>query len=437
MECFVARVSSVARKLCDSRAEEVAFRRFFRNPKVTASEIVATAAARTAEAASGRHVLLIQDTTEINYQDKFGRKRGLGTVGNGVDVGLFVHPVIVVEAKAEPAVLGLGAAVIWRRHKVKAEDYQSQPIETKESYRWIEAIISARAALIDTPVATMVADRESDIYEVFTRVPQLEPDGPLTHVLVRCNHDRALDGEAGRLRAKIDAWPQAGRTAFKLDARPGRPARKVELSVRFGDVTLRQPKVGADPRDPANITLRIVEVREVDPPAGATPVHWRLYTTHQVTTLEQAVAIVEFYRRRWIIEQTFRTLKSRGLAIEESLMADGEALENLAATALVAAIQVMQCVHARGEAGQKIPATRVLTDDDLPVVSALVRKLEGKTLKQKNPHPPESLAWAVWVIARLGGWKGYASERPPGPITIRNGLERFHAIAEGFALAKL
>lgn len=437
LECIVARVSSVVRRFCDSRAEDVASRRFFRNPKVKASEIVATAAARTAEAASGRHVLLIQDTTEINYQDKAGRKRGLGTVGNGSDVGLFVHPVLAVGAEGEPDILGLVAAVIWRRFKAKAKDYQSQPIETKESHRWITAITSARAALVDTPMATMVADRESDIYEVFARVPQQDPDGPLTHVLVRCSHDRALDGEAGCLRAKIDAWPQAGRTAFKLDARPGRPARAVELAVRFGDVTLRQPKTGADPRDPASMTLRLVEVREINPPADATAVHWRLYTTHQVSTLEQAVAIVELYRRRWIIEQVFRTLKSQGLGIEQSLLADGEALENLAATALVAAIQVMQCVHARGEAGQKIPASRVLADADLPVVRALVRKLEGKTLKQKNPHPPESLAWAVWVIARLGGWNGYASERPPGPITVRNGLERFHAIAEGFALANL
>ena len=31
----------------------------------------------------------------------------------------------------------------------------------------------------------------------------------------------------------------------------------------------------------------------------------------------------------------------------------------------------------------------------------------------------------------------YPSERPPGPITMRNGLKRFHAIAEGFALANL
>ena len=435
MERICARLTACLRKLADNRAEVVAFTRFFRNPKVKAAEIIDTAARRTAEAAAGRHVLLIQDTSEINYQAKAGRKRGLGKVGNGSDAGLFVHPVVVVEAEGRANIVGLGGAVIWRRNKTKAADYQAQPIETKESYRWIEAIKSTRAALLNTTMATVVADREADIYEVFARVPQLDPEGPLTHLLIRCNHDRTLGKKVPGLHATIAAWPEAGRTGFELDARPGQPARDVTLGVRFGEVTLRQPETGADPRDPPTITLRVVEVREIDPPPGATPVHWRLYTTHEVATLHQALVVVELYRRRWIIEQVFRTAKSQGLDIEESLLADGEALENLAATILVAAVQVMQCVHARGEAGDQIPASRVFDPDDVPVLHALTRKLQGKTLKQMNPHPPESLAWAVWVIARLGGWKGYPSERPPGPITMLDGLKRFHAIATGFALA--
>ncbi|HEX2184661.1 MAG TPA: hypothetical protein VHN78_04045, partial [Chloroflexota bacterium] len=61
----------------------------------------------------------------------------------------------------------------------------------------------------------------------------------------------------------------------------------------------------------------------------------------------------------------------------------------------------------------------------------------GPTVKQRNPHAPGSLAWAAWIIARLGGWKGYARERPPGPITFLHGLHRFYAMAEGFHLARL
>ncbi|MDO9564387.1 MAG: transposase, partial [Bradyrhizobium sp.] len=62
------------------------------------------------------------------------------------------------------------------------------------------------------------------------------------------------------------------------------------------------------------------------------------------------------------------------------------------------------------------------------------RNLEAQSKRLRNPHPPDSLAWATWVISRLGGWDGYPSSKPPGPITMKNGLEYFHAVAAGWSL---
>jgi hypothetical protein len=95
----------------------------------------------------------------------------------------------------------------------------------------------------------------------------------------------------------------------------------------------------------------------------------------------------------------------------------------------------MPLVQGRGEAGATLSATRVFSPAEVTVRETLIPKFEGKTAKQKNPHARHSLAWAAWGIAHAGGWNGYASERPPGPITFARGLRRFHAIAEGFALA--
>jgi hypothetical protein len=426
------RVSATGRQLTDTRAGQIAFARFFRNPRVTTKEIVATAAARTAEAAAGRHVLLIEDTSEINYEAKAKRKRGLGRVGNGSDVGLFVHPALAVDA-ADGNVLGLAAATIWRRTKAKQKNYQSLPIESKESHRWIATAQAGRDALPTAARVTVIGDRESDIYELFARVPDAR-----THVLIRATKDRAVIGPercAGRLFATIAAQPEADRVGFDLTGRPGRTARRVTLAVRFCQVTLRRPRRGADKRDPRQITLNMVEAREIDPPAGEKPIHWQLLTTHEVNSFEQAARAVDLYRLRWTIEQLFRTLKSQGLDLEESLLADGQALEALAATALVAATRVMQLVQGRGEAGCHVPATRLFDATETRVLAALTRQYEGKTAKQKNPHPPASLAWSAWTIARLGGWKGYASERPPGPITFVHGLRRFEAIVQGYRLA--
>ena len=428
------RTAASLRLLSDTRAEAVGFGRFFHNPHVSIEEILATAGAQTAQAAAGREVLLIEDSSEVNYQSKAGRKRGLGTVGNGKDVGLFVHPALAIDA-ADGTVLGLAGATIWQRRAAKQADYQSLPIEAKESYRWLATIALARPRLAQAQQVTVVADREADIYEMFARVPDAH-----THVLIRATHDRALSTaqgrRGGRLFTMLSAEPEMGQEIFGLPTRPGRMARQVRLAVRFMATRLCQPARGADPRDPPFVAINALEVREIDPPAGEEAVHWRLLTTHPIATLADALRIVALYRWRWTIEQLFRTMKSQAIDIEASFLEDAAALERLAAAALVAATTVMQLVHARDKAGQTVPAARVFTPDQLATLHALTPQLEGRTAKQKNSHPPGTLAWAAWHVARLGGWKGYRSERPPGPITFSRGLERFEAIAYGFAMAQ-
>lgn len=352
----------------------------------------------------------------------------MGTVGNGSDAGLFVHPALVIDA-SDGAVLGLAGATIWRRETAKAENYRSLPIEEKESHRWLSTPIAAREMLSSAAMMNVMADREADIFELLARVPDAR-----THVLIRANHDRALADRSGGLFKAIAALPEAGRLEFELKARPGRSERKVKLAVRFGAVTLRQPRKGRDARDPDKLRINVVEAREIDPPPGETPILWRLLTTHAVASLEDAARVVELYRWRWNIEQLFRTLKSQGLELEESLLADGDALEGLAAAALISACTVMQLVRGRGAEGENQKASLLFSPAQIKVLKAVVVKYEGRTDKQKNHYRAGSVAWAAWAIARLGGWKGYAKERPPGPITFITDLRRFHAMVEGFQL---
>jgi hypothetical protein len=90
----------------------------------------------------------------------------------------------------------------------------------------------------------------------------------------------------------------------------------------------------------------------------------------------------------------------------------------------------MQMVQARdGRSAQR--ADIAFTPDEIDTLAALIPEMEGKTELQKNPHPPRSLAWAAWAIAKLGGWDGYPKSRPPGPITFANGLKYFRALAHG------
>ena len=204
------------------------------------------------------------------------------------------------------------------------------------------------------------------------------------------------------------------------------------LAVRFGRVAIKRPDGPA--RDlPASVALTFIEVIESDPPPGAEPVHWRLLTTHDVPDAQTAWRIVGWYKQRWTIEQLFRVLKSQGLQLEDSQLETAERLLKLAAIATQAAAVILQLVQAR-DGRTPEPADIVFSAPEIKTLDALVPTLEGKTALQKNPYPSHSLAWAAWVIAKLGGWDGYPRSTPPGPITFKLGIDRFKAIALGHAL---
>jgi len=425
----VNRQTVCMRNLADDRSEQVRFRRFLANQEVTVEEMVAYRANLVAGAAKGRHVLAIQDTSEINYQAQRGRKHGLGTVGNGTDVGLFVHPVLAVDAQTQEC-LGLVDAQIWRRTKSKAENYKRLPIEEKESYRWVKGGSQAKAVLAEAALVTVMDDREGDIYEKWARLPDER-----THLLTRASRDRNL-ADGSRLFATMARLPEAHRFPLDLPARPGkRGARTARLAVRFGRIRICRPGACSDRNAPPEIELSAIEVRELNPPPGDA-ICWRLLTTHPLESVEQALTVIGWYRERWHIEQLFRTLKRQGLRIEQSVIEDGEALEKLAVIALIAATITMQLVLARAAGGQDTPASRVFEPEQIEVLHALQKKLQGRTIKQRNLHSPGSLAWAGWTIARLGGWTGYDSDKSSGPITMRDGLERFYGIVDGYNLAK-
>jgi hypothetical protein len=201
------------------------------------------------------------------------------------------------------------------------------------------------------------------------------------------------------------------------------------VALRYGEVEICRPRQEQDRSLPETVRLRVVEAREIDPPADVEPLHWRLLTTHKIADAAAAWQIVGWYQLRWVIEQLFRVMKSQGLQLEDSQMATAERLVKLAAVAVKAACIDIQLTQER-DGKHQLPGSTVFTEPEVDTIEALVPTLEGNTNRQKNPHPARSLAQATWVVARrLGGWNCYY--KPPGPITFRRGMERFYAIHHG------
>jgi hypothetical protein len=426
---LVARPGSCVRRLAGTRAREIQFTRFLRNASVTATEMAAHAAERTAARAARRDVVVIQDTSELALGGRRAKASGYGPVGKGGALrGLLLHAVLAVDA-GTGGVLGLVDAKVWNRRGGKVTDRRSRKTSNKESQRWLDGTMRAGEVLAAANSITGVSDRESDIYEHFARRPSH------VHLIVRACQNRTIEtGDADQtnlLFAQVDSLPEQGRIEVKIPAAPGRKARTAELAIRFSRVVLCKPLHGAAPDLPATIALTVVDVRETSTPQDGKPVHWRLLTTHTVANLGEARRIVDLYRMRWTIEEFFHTLKTAGFNIEAADIGDPKVMIKFVTAATVAAVTVMQLVKARdGTTGQSL--ADAFDPADQPILEAVSARLQGKTERQKNPHPRGSLAFAGWVIGRLGGWTGYYGK--PGPLVMRRGLDDFQRIKYGTSL---
>ena len=265
------------------------------------------------------------------------------------------------------ALLGLVDAVFLRHVGGKKRLCEKRPFAEKESRRWLDATYTAASLIVAGAICvTVIADREGDIYEEFACRPTE------TELLIRAHHDRVLE-DGGTLYGSMQGVAELGRETIDFPANPGRPARKVVLALRSRKITLVRPKrnhPAEAAKLPENVTLTLVEAREVKPPDTVTPVHWRLLTTHTVVTLADACRITAFYRQRWTIEQMFRVMKTKGFDIEAVRVAEDGPFENLTTATLIAAIQVLQMVRERdGAAGR--PLQDALDSEDQPALEAI------------------------------------------------------------------
>ena len=410
---------------------EIRFGRFLRNQRVTVEQIIEAGSEETARAVSGRHVLAIQDTSELNFRTSKDHRRGLGVIGKGVGRGILLHPMIALDADTGEC-LGLVGGSLWTRAETNGdsakEHSRKRPLSEKEARHWIETPQRAKSVLKDAAMVTAIADREADSFQLWASVPDDK-----VHVLGRIYHDRKL-AKGGTLTTVASQWPVLGRRRLTIREREDRPEREAKLELRAGSVTILRPQDAREPGLPDEVKLTLIEVTEVDPPDGAEPVMWRLLTTHAAPDADAAWQIVDWYRMRWAIEQLFRILKRQGLQIEDSQLETADRLLKLVAIALRAAVIILQLTQAR-DGNSTLAAVLVFSPNEIATLEAVnASSYSGPRERRPNPYQPRSLPWAAWIIARLGGWNGRPNAKPPGPITFKHGLDALQIMAKGWAL---
>lgn len=452
---IVEKGTLVVRRLASGRAEQVRFERFLWSDDVKIEEMKKHALDKTTQLAKDRdHILCFQDSTEIDLSRRSNDilHSEMGILKNRDDTGFYLHPVMAMDA-ADDFIIGLSGLSTFEyereRKKITSHAMVSMNVEEKKSFRWISSAQESFDTLSLAKMITIVGDRENDFYEFFSRAPKDK-----FHILVRSKGTRTAsdetisDGTKMKLRDLVATWEPKGTRAIEirsregavrggLDARAKREKRTAQLEIRFGTCRLHRSKTG-EKCDPESLNITVVDVIEIEE-KGDTKyerVHWTLLTSHKVQNSEEAWKIVEWYRKRWNIEQLFRTAKKGGMRLEDIELSKGESIKKLSFLGLLASIKILQLTLCR-DGKIKRNASDIFSSDELLVLQATQKKYEGKTEKQKNPHKICSVAWAHWILGRMGGWKGYTkSEGPAGPVTIKRGLDDLHLLVKGWLLAK-
>lgn len=430
---------AVVNKFCTSLSDKIGAYRMLNNKSYSYTDLTLGLYNACKINISCEHILSIQDTTEINYAGLTERidadDKDIGPVRLKYQNGFFCHPSLAVDAETR-SLLGFSNVHIWNREKGSKNkherNYQCLPITEKESYRWIESAIKSKEVLAKAPMVTIVGDRESDIYEEFIDIPDHK-----THILVRSRSDRKLHGSEEKLYETLARQNVAYQYDLNLKGNNKRKSRNTSIEVRYAKVKLKRPSKCDAKNYPDHVELWAIEAREVSTsiPEDEEPILWRLLTTHSIEEPADAISCIKWYKDRWLIEELFRVMKTKGLEVESAQMGSGAALKKLTVMSLQIAISLMNLKHAIDQPDLNINARIQFTNAELKLLSMLLLQVEGKTIKQKNPYYRNSMAWAAWIIARLGNWSGYGSHGPPGYITIKNGLDAFNILAKGYEIA--
>jgi hypothetical protein len=425
--------------------------RFFDNDKVTVERILAPHRERTIERIGGQSVvLLVQDTTELDLTRPEQQMTGAGWLDGSSRRGALLHPLVAFTPDGTP--LGTCWQTMWTREEPNVETVaekqarrKATAIEQKESQRWVEGLRQARAVAQQVPTTTCVciADSEADIYELFA-----EPRGERSvQWLVRACQDRAVvpeakpahgsDGDTVRhIRAAVESQPVLFRQEIHVRGRKvkvscetrgrrqPRDNRTAQVDARATTVTLRGPwRPG---RRLPSVTVNVVQVREVNPPAGDVPVEWVLITTLPIDDLEQVRQIIQYYTVRFLIEVLFRVLKS-GCRVEKRRFEHIDRMLPCVAVYLIVAWRTLM-VCRLGRSCPDVDCAAIFDPAEWKSVWLVVKR---KKLPPAAPPLKEMLA----LIAQLGGYVNTANRQdPPGPQTVWLGLQRMHDLALGWNL---
>ena len=408
-------------RMMKSKAELKAAYRLFETPDVTYEALIRPHLQQTQEQArSHQQVLLIQDTTDLNYSHH-PKTKGLGPLKNQKQHGMLLQTVLAVEAQ-DKQVLGIMHQEPFLRKLAPKQETRTQQLKReRESQVW-ERSVRCIGRAPEGVQWIYVGDRGNDIFTFFETCLAYGTD-----FLVRAAQDRCIEGEEedeqiGRLKESIRALPARQTQVLDLPATQDRKARSATLSIAWQEVNIEPPQGGATLTG-RPVRAWIVRAWEETAPDGVEPLEWILITSVPVQSVEQAWERVDWYRARWIVEDYHQCLKT-GCSIEERQLQTYEGLRRLLGFLAPMAVRLLQ-LRTASRASPELPASQTMPHEVVQVVAYLAN-VEASSL---------STGQCWYTIAGQGGYLGRKGDGPPGWKTLWYGWFYIQTLLQGIHLA--
>lgn len=421
---------------CEDWSNTKAAYRFFSNERMTEKEILQGHFQSTKRrfVQINSLALILHDTTEFSYQRAEPEKIGITkSIPNGNDLygkprlytkcGILMHSSLLVTPEGLP--LGLSAVKFWTRKRFKGTNALKNhinptriSIEKKESYRWLENI-EATNTLLNTPERCVhVGDRESDIFELFCQVQELN-----THFLVRTCVDRLAGDGSHTIAKEMDEVKVKGLHTVELVDKKG-VYSKVKLELQYRRIQVLPP-IGKQKKYP-KLMLTVIHATEKNPPKDRKAITWKLMTDLPVNNRQDAIEKLHWYSLRWKIETFHKILKS-GCRAEDSKLRAAERLSKLIAVFCILSWRIFWLTQ-MNRFSQNTPSNIAFTMLEL-------RLLEKLIPDKKQSKKKKVLSDYLNKLAMLGGYLARNSDPPPGNIVMWRGLARLTDIQIGFNMA--
>jgi Transposase DNA-binding/Transposase Tn5 dimerisation domain len=405
-----------------------AFYRLVDRPQTTHEALMRGHTAETRAriaAVGGGVVLILHDATELDYTSKTTLRDSLGQIGQGTHRGYICHNSLAVRADTGET-LGLTAQILHHRaDRPKNEtNKQSRERENRESRLWLRGAQLSGTA----PTGVLCVDVSDSLSDTFEYLAY-EIDHH-RHFVLRAKENRKLHTPVEGQNYLFDAarkLPPRGERKVEVPASAGRKARTATVQVSFAEVQLSPPgkKLGDYQQKP--LTMWVVRVWEPNPPAGEEPLEWLLLTNVPVLVLEDALARIDWYKCRWIIEEYHKGMKT-GCGIE---LMQFETIERLEPAIAVLSVVTTTLLRLR-DAGRAPDADRRLATEVMD--AEYVEVLASHYRTRMKPQP--TIRSFYMHVARLGGHQNRKGDGFPGWITLWRGWQKLQAMVDGYRAAQ-